>query len=493
MRPVEGGARIGGYKIEGQDSKAADHAVGMVEAESKRVGAFVYGVRGQRQRHLQGGESAADSAVAPARFGDGDRIVIERQPVARVDLHAGHVAVGQSVDLHPQRTKLTAQRRARLRSDTRRSAVLAGDFDRKRNGRSGRGGVRGAPGESRRRDDDSEAYEPGSMRNFHGSPAPGSIIPNVLRRTFLAAAGVAAAAPLAAGIPIIDTHIHLFDPNRPQGVPWPAKDNAVLYQPALPDRYRKLTASLGITGAIEVEASPWLEDNQWVLDVAAKDTIIVGTVGDLEPGQPEFGKQLERFHRNPLFRGIRYGNLWGRNFAEEAAKPAFLADLKLLARRGTRDGYGEPESGADRNHCADHRPCAPTACRAGPSAASHPAAGCRRACGLQRQPARTRQASPGLRQAVGDSAARRRQGHRRRRRFIGRGWTNSTASSAKIVCCSAATGRTAISGRRTPRCSRWRRSISAGKSRAAQEKYFWKNSVAAYHWIKRESGQPQAG
>ena len=74
-----------------------------------------------------------------------------------------------------------------------------------------------------------------------GSPAPGSIIPNVLRRTFLAAFGVGAAAPLAAGIPIIDTHIHLFDPNRPQGVPWPGKDNAILYQPALPDRYRKLT------------------------------------------------------------------------------------------------------------------------------------------------------------------------------------------------------------------------------------------------------------
>ena len=34
---------------------------------------------------------------------------------------------------------------------------------------------------------------------------------------------------------------------------------------------------------------------------------------------------------------------------------------------------------------------------------------------------------------------------------------------------------------------------ASGKSRAAQEKYFWKNSVAAYHWIKRESGQPQAG
>ena len=108
-------------------------------------------------------------------------------------------------------------------------------------------------------------------------------------------------------MPIIDTHIHLFDPTRPQGVPWPEKTDAVLYKPALTDRYRKIAVPLGITGAIEVEASPWLEDNQWVLDIAARDPIIVGTVGDLEPGKPDFGKHLDRFHRNPLF---RRNSLW---------------------------------------------------------------------------------------------------------------------------------------------------------------------------------------
>lgn len=30
-----------------------------------------------------------------------------------------------------------------------------------------------------------------------------------------------------------------------------------------------------------------------------------------------------------------------------------------------------------------------------------------------------------------------------------------------------------------------------GKSREAQEKYFWKNSVAAYRWAKRDASQPQ--
>ncbi len=144
-------------------------------------------------------------------------------------------------------------------------------------------------------------------------------------------AAIVAGSVEAAAFPIIDTHIHLFDPRRPQGVPWPSKTDAVLYKPALPDRYRKIAVPLGITGAIEIECSTWLEDNQWVLDVAAKDPIIVGTIGDLEPGTPEFPKQLERFHKNPLFLGIRYGNLWDRDLGASLGKPAFVDDLKRLA------------------------------------------------------------------------------------------------------------------------------------------------------------------
>jgi L-fuconolactonase len=126
----------------------------------------------------------------------------------------------------------------------------------------------------------------------------------------------------------------LFDTARPQGVPWPDKKDAVLYKPALPGRYRKVTEGLGIVGAIEIECSPWLEDNQWVLDVAAKDPIIVGTIGDLEPGHPEFRAQLEQLARNPLFRGIRYGNLWGRDLGAELEKPEFIGGLKALAEAG---------------------------------------------------------------------------------------------------------------------------------------------------------------
>ena len=132
-------------------------------------------------------------------------------------------------------------------------------------------------------------------------------------------------------MPIIDTHIHLYDPTRPEGVPWPPKDGAVPYQTTLPSHFREVSKSSGIVGAIEVECSPWLEDNQWVLDVAERDTIMVGTVGNLEPGLPGFSGHLERFHRNPLFRGIRYAYLWNRDLRAEIAKPDFLSGLKLLA------------------------------------------------------------------------------------------------------------------------------------------------------------------
>ncbi len=135
-------------------------------------------------------------------------------------------------------------------------------------------------------------------------------------------------------IPIIDTHIHLYDPTRPEGIPWPPADGEVPYEPWLPAKFREMVEPLGVVGAIELECSPWLEDNQWVLDVCEADPIMLGTIGNLEPGQPEFRAQLERFAANPLFLGIRYGNLWGRDIRTELEKPEFVDDLRHFAAQG---------------------------------------------------------------------------------------------------------------------------------------------------------------
>ena len=149
------------------------------------------------------------------------------------------------------------------------------------------------------------------------------------RRAFLAAAATAAAVPLP--FPAIDTHIHLFDPDRPGGVPWPPKDDAIRSKPTYPSRFQEVARPHGVVGAVVVECSPLIEDNQWVLDVIASTPSMVGLVGFLDAGKPGFGQDLERLTRNPLFRGIRYGNLWGRDLVQQLDNPQFLSDMRLAA------------------------------------------------------------------------------------------------------------------------------------------------------------------
>jgi L-fuconolactonase len=105
--------------------------------------------------------------------------------------------------------------------------------------------------------------------------------------------------------PVIDVHTHFYDPTREEGVPWPGKGDKVLYRPVLPAEFKKLTAPHGVTGTVVVEASPWVEDNQWLLDLAKENDVIVGVVGRLLLTDADFAKHLTRFAKNPLYRGIR--------------------------------------------------------------------------------------------------------------------------------------------------------------------------------------------
>jgi len=156
------------------------------------------------------------------------------------------------------------------------------------------------------------------------------------RRAFLAAAGAAAAAGTiqakADSVPIIDTHFHLYDPTRPQGVPYPKTPNPA---PFLPRDFRESAIPLGIVGGIEVEASPWLEDNLWVLQAIQDEPMIVGTIGDLDPVKPDFREYLDRFHRNKLFLGIRYGNVWEtHNLVTAVSRPDFIDNMRAFAQTG---------------------------------------------------------------------------------------------------------------------------------------------------------------
>lgn len=106
-------------------------------------------------------------------------------------------------------------------------------------------------------------------------------------------------------IPITDCHTHFYDPSRPEGVPWPGKQDKTLYRTVLPDEFKRLSQSLGVVGTVVVEASPWLEDNQWLIDLAGREPFVRGIVGHLDIHSKTFADNLSRFARDSRYRGIR--------------------------------------------------------------------------------------------------------------------------------------------------------------------------------------------
>jgi len=131
--------------------------------------------------------------------------------------------------------------------------------------------------------------------------------------------------------PIFETHIHLYQVTRPGGVPWPPPANATLYRDVLPQEYKHLAAQNGIVRAGVVEASPLVEDNQWILDLVKGDHFFQFFVGSLEIGASDFAVNLQRFARDRRFVGIR-GYLWSPPAITLDAPQ--LAALKNLAKRG---------------------------------------------------------------------------------------------------------------------------------------------------------------
>jgi len=311
------------------------------------------------------------------------------------------------------------------------------------------------------------------------------------RRQFLSA-GVAtlfaqpawAADPLA-DIPIIDTHVHLFDGRRPQGAPytgsaqWSRESGGV----ALPSTYRPYATPLNIVGAIELEASPWVEDNLWVLEQIQTDPLFVGTVGDLEPEKDDFAALLDRHRKNPLFLGIRCGNLWDRRLATQLGDRRFVDGLRRLAEAelvmDTADPSMDLLQAAVR--ASDAVPTLRIVLDHLPGFDPQPQEQAAYAAALRELGARPRiyvKLSGIERRAVHGVAANREKLDMllgifgEDRVLFGTDWPNSwgRATPAEIVSLA--------------------RGYFATRSRAAAEKFFWRNSLAAYRWRKRAPNQP---
>lgn len=308
----------------------------------------------------------------------------------------------------------------------------------------------------------------------------------------LAAVPFAARAAAAATIPIIDTHIHEFDRLKPGGTFYPREDDPAPGVSATPARYRGVIKSYGIVGAVIIEASPWLEENQWILDLAEKDPIIVGYVGFLYPADPAFAKNLERFHKNPIFRGIRYSNRENRpglDIVPAIDNPAFVSDLKLLADAGLSLDMNMPADPGVLVRLTDKVPSLRLIVPHLPGARlpAEPAALDKYIAALRElahRPHVYMKMSEVIKQVNGKAATDLTLYRERLdllwsifgedRTLFGSDWPNSehVGSFDDVMAIAPA--------------------YINSKGPAVAEKVFWRNSIAAYQWVHRDASQPRA-
>ena len=292
-------------------------------------------------------------------------------------------------------------------------------------------------------------------------------------------------------VPIIDAHIHLYDTSRTGGVPWPPQTDSVLYKPAMPARYKAVTRGLGVRGAIAIECSPWESDNDWLLETAAKDPVIVGVVGDLVPGSASFRKNLDRLSAKPLFRGIRYGNLWNRNLGADMNRAGFIEDLKVLGDAKLVLDSANPDAELisalvrikdkvpELTIVIDHLPNAqiPADALAQKEYTAN--------LGKLRDSSRVFVKLSEIPARVNDKVSLELQFYKQKldaiwdlfgenRLLFGSDWPNSDHLANYMQTLELV------------------RQYVATKGRTAEEKFFWRNSIAAYGWLPRLSTQPNA-
>jgi L-fuconolactonase len=137
--------------------------------------------------------------------------------------------------------------------------------------------------------------------------------------------------------PIVDTHVHLYDPNT-LSYPWVA-GVPLLNTPYLPEDYSRLSAGFEIEKLVFVEVDVAdgqnLDEARWVAAQADRDPRIAGIVAamPMERGKA-IEAQLAEYAKLPLARGVR--RLIQHHSGEPGwcLRPPFVEAVQLLPRYG---------------------------------------------------------------------------------------------------------------------------------------------------------------
>jgi L-fuconolactonase len=138
-------------------------------------------------------------------------------------------------------------------------------------------------------------------------------------------------------VPIVDTHVHLWDLDRFR-LPW-LEAGGPLARDYLPDDYREAIAGLPVVRAVymevDVEPAQHVAEAEYALDLCRRRVgPLVGAVIGGRPASAGFRAYLDRFRDRPELKGVRQVLHGAATPPGTCLAPEFLRGIRLLGERG---------------------------------------------------------------------------------------------------------------------------------------------------------------
>lgn len=137
----------------------------------------------------------------------------------------------------------------------------------------------------------------------------------------------------AADVPIVDTHVHLWDVDDPQGIGWPPPGHP-LYRSFLDRHFHPVAAAQGVRATVLVQSGSRVYENFWTLRASeSRKEFYAGVVGNLSPviGTERFDALFDACARDPRYVGFRLSRAPSK---EDFFHDRVWGHLARLAERG---------------------------------------------------------------------------------------------------------------------------------------------------------------
>ena len=110
-------------------------------------------------------------------------------------------------------------------------------------------------------------------------------------------------------IPVVDTHVHFWDVEEPNGIGWP-REGHPLYKTIMPRHFEDIAKENNVKAVVIVQSGSRIYENEWTLKISEdKKKQYPGVVGNFNKiiGTDEFDKLFEKYCQNPRYVGFRIG------------------------------------------------------------------------------------------------------------------------------------------------------------------------------------------